>query len=523
MVGTITNDSGNGTGTVRRRGSGFGTILSTFGIRQSAGSSAENGHLSGDSTISAQPIDIARDGNQAQTSNAMMNGTNGAVNSAPGGGAANAATSNIVSSNILGTTPFDSSEHPTDMAAGFSAPVGGGNTMPGTQLPINLVLGQIETNGNGNNNNSNDLNGHIPLTSPPVHGPMPHNGQSLKNVHHFIYPAVRPASAPLLHLEYANDWAQPEALDDEAVRLRKDKNGLFTLRLTAFIDNSTAGNPGFYFDPIVRTAGPGSQLVIGRYTEKVREAISCIPEPFHPAVFKSKVVSRTHGVFKCDDKGNWFVKDVKSSSGTFLNHQRLSQPATMSKDYLLNDGDILQLGLDFRGGAEEIYRCVKMRVELNKSWRRKANAFNKEAIQKMRDLQKMATGTELEDCSICLSKIKPCQAVFIAPCSHSWHFKCIRQLVSKSYPQFVCPNCRAVCDLEADLDSDEDDDDDEFVDEDIYLPNGPIDNRRTCTSINDEGGSFIPNGNSNNRTTHPPIPELDDDSFGEDDDIQMLN
>lgn len=110
-----------------------------------------------------------------------------------------------------------------------------------------------------------------------------------------------------------------------------------------------------------------SQLVIGRYTERVRDAISKIPEQYHPVVFKSKVVSRTHGCFKVDSQGNWYIKDVKSSSGTFLNHQRLSPASSLSKDTPLRDGDILQLGMDFRGGTEEIYRCVRMRIELNRS------------------------------------------------------------------------------------------------------------------------------------------------------------
>lgn len=48
-----------------------------------------------------------------------------------------------------------------------------------------------------------------------------------------------------------------------------------------------------------------------------------------------------------------------------------------------------------------------------------------------------------------------------------WHFKCIRPILSNDrvYPQFLCPNCRAVADLEADiedtLDTWEDADDDD--------------------------------------------------------------
>ena len=50
--------------------------------------------------------------------------------------------------------------------------------------------------------------------------------------------------------------------------------------------------------------------------------------------------------------------------------------------------------------------------------------------------------------------VQPCQSLFVAPCSHVWHFKCIRPILNdhKSYPQFICPNCRAVANLEEDVD-----------------------------------------------------------------------
>ena len=52
---------------------------------------------------------------------------------------------------------------------------------------------------------------------------------------------------------------------------------------------------------------------------------------------------------------------------------------------------------------------------------------------------------------------KPCQSLFVAPCSHVWHYKCIRPILNdhKSWPQFLCPNCRAVTDLEADIEDPE--------------------------------------------------------------------
>lgn len=45
--------------------------------------------------------------------------------------------------------------------------------------------------------------------------------------------------------------------------------------------------------------------------------------------------------------------------------------------------------------------------------------------------------------------------MFVAPCSHVWHYKCIRPLVEKEYPTFLCPNCRAIADLERDIEEDE--------------------------------------------------------------------
>jgi len=40
--------------------------------------------------------------------------------------------------------------------------------------------------------------------------------------------------------------------------------------------------------------------------------------------------------------------------------------------------------------------------------------------------------------------------LFVAPCSHTWHFKCIRSLLEGTH-SFLCPNCRAHANLEADV------------------------------------------------------------------------
>ncbi|SCU87901.1 LAFA_0E09494g1_1 [Lachancea sp. 'fantastica'] len=470
-----------------RRGSTINNLLNSMGIRQGSNPGVHGGTVPLDTIPAGTPIGpatngVAREqfqiGNPAQVNNSH-NGTSNsleAVNSNPGqvfssededdrvvGEGENIRLNGLnglhdndddddidddnnnndnengvaASANMLGTTPFDQGLQ--------------NSLVPDLRqdLPITLTLGQ------------NDIPpgpGHQPSTLTPGEAQL-----VPKAVRHFVYGSSPPESAvELLGLDRPQNAAPIEPLSPDSVQSRKDKNGLFSLRLTPFLDQSATSNPGLYFDPIVRTAGPCSQLVIGRYTERVRESITRIPEHFHPVVFKSKVVSRTHGCFKVDQQGNWYIRDVKSSSGTFLNHHRLAPASTMSKDTLLQDGDLLQLGLDFRGGTEEIYRSVKMRIELNKSWKRRAMRFNREALQRLKNLQKMTSGLEEEDCSICLSKIKPCQAIFISPCSHSWHYQCVRRLVVSTYPQFVCPNCRSSCDLEASLDSDLDSDENDF-------------------------------------------------------------
>lgn len=76
-----------------------------------------------------------------------------------------------------------------------------------------------------------------------------------------------------------------------------------------------------------------------------------------------------------------------------------------------------------------------------------------------------AQSTHSSECSICLCPVAPCQALFVAPCSHVWHYKCIREIIYPSWPSFQCPNCRAYADLEADVDPPEEDEDDEDDDD----------------------------------------------------------
>lgn len=267
-------------------------------------------------------------------------------------------------------------------------------------------------------------------------------------------PVSAPASAPLTREATTVENFVPSETVDTEEESGRDKDGCYSVRLTPIIDHLST-NTGLYFSPIIRRIKPTDLISIGRYTEKNKSAAHAPQGSSAPIVFKSKVVSRTHAMFQCNEEGLWFLKDCKSSSGTFLNNIRLSQASQELTLWPLIDGDVVQLGLDYRGGTEEVYRCVKMRCEFNRSWQRKVNQFNLDIHKKLKNLgieSKDAEGTdEFSECAICLLKLEPCQALFISPCSHSWHYKCIRPIIIKSYPQFYCPNCRSMCDLETDI------------------------------------------------------------------------
>ncbi|KAG9885232.1 hypothetical protein KCV05_g19774, partial [Aureobasidium melanogenum] len=81
-----------------------------------------------------------------------------------------------------------------------------------------------------------------------------------------------------------------------------------------------ASRPSLTFPIITRTiAAAGQRVKVGRYSERDQAVDSqASAKTAAPVGFKSKVVSRRHCELWCDN-GQWFIKDVKSSSGTFLN------------------------------------------------------------------------------------------------------------------------------------------------------------------------------------------------------------
>ncbi|KAJ2003353.1 hypothetical protein GGI04_002994 [Coemansia thaxteri] len=191
-------------------------------------------------------------------------------------------------------------------------------------------------------------------------------------------------------------------------------------------------------------------LKVGRFTEKVSQQMSRI-------AFKSKVVSRSHAEIWTEG-GQFYIKDTKSSSGTFLNHMRLSPPGQESRPHPLHDGDILQLGVDYQGGSVDIYKCVKIRLEINRNWQRsKENPFRRQVMENIQNAyHAMGDGGNSNECCICLYQMVAFQALFVAPCSHCFHFKCVKPILFTS-TGFSCPLCRTYADLEASVTVDETD------------------------------------------------------------------
>ncbi|KAK9764164.1 hypothetical protein K7432_008559 [Basidiobolus ranarum] len=204
-------------------------------------------------------------------------------------------------------------------------------------------------------------------------------------------------------------------------------------------------NKSLYF-PIIETDVPeGTILKIGRFTEKAQSPLRI--------AFKSKVVSRGHAEL-WSTNGQYFIRDIKSSSGTFLNNVRLSPPGCESKPYSLKDGDIVQLGVDYQGGLEEVYRCVRMKMEFNHRGKMKmSEQYRENALKTLKSLTTdcdSGDNCRKEECCICLYPLQQLQALFVAPCSHAFQFKCVRFMVATK-PGFLCPLCRHFADLDADV------------------------------------------------------------------------
>ncbi|KAL2884209.1 hypothetical protein SGCOL_000148 [Colletotrichum sp. CLE4] len=100
-------------------------------------------------------------------------------------------------------------------------------------------------------------------------------------------------------------------------------------------------------------------LRIGRQTNQ-----KTIPTAIN-GYFDSKVLSRQHAEIWADRTGKIYIRDVKSSNGTFVNGTRLSQENRESEPHELQTGDHLELGIDIVSEDQKtvVHHKVAAKVE----------------------------------------------------------------------------------------------------------------------------------------------------------------
>lgn len=101
-------------------------------------------------------------------------------------------------------------------------------------------------------------------------------------------------------------------------------------------------------------------LRIGRQTNQ-----KTAPTPSN-GFFDSKVLSRQHAeIYAERSNGRVFIRDVKSSNGTFVNGKRLSLENKESEPHPLQEQDVLELGIDIVSEDQKtvVHHKVAARVE----------------------------------------------------------------------------------------------------------------------------------------------------------------
>ena len=123
---------------------------------------------------------------------------------------------------------------------------------------------------------------------------------------------------------------------------------LFLLPMNGTFERKTINVP--YFPDVLR---------IGRQTNA-----KTVPTP-HNGYFDSKVLSRQHAEIWADRLGKIWIRDVKSSNGTFVNGQRLSGENRDSDPHELREQDIVELGIDIVSEDQRsvVHHKVAARVE----------------------------------------------------------------------------------------------------------------------------------------------------------------
>ena len=152
-------------------------------------------------------------------------------------------------------------------------------------------------------------------------------------------PALPSQNGPQLQANGARPFTGP-GLDQSAILALLPMNGTF--------ERKQIGVP--FFPDVLR---------VGRQTNA-----KTVPTPSN-GFFDSKVLSRQHAELWAERNGKVWIRDVKSSNGTFVNGQRLSAENRDSEPHELRQHDTLELGIDIVSEDQKtiVHHKVSAKVE----------------------------------------------------------------------------------------------------------------------------------------------------------------
>ncbi|KAG5653877.1 hypothetical protein H0H81_009699 [Sphagnurus paluster] len=122
--------------------------------------------------------------------------------------------------------------------------------------------------------------------------------------------------------------------------------------------------PALYLYPLNDSFVPKHiSLIQGQHVKIGRQTNAKTAPGERNGYFDSKVLSRQHAEV-WEDKSKIFIKDVKSSNGTFINGERLSIEGQESEPFELKSDDIVEFGIDIVGEDNKtiIHHKVAARV-----------------------------------------------------------------------------------------------------------------------------------------------------------------
>ncbi|KAH7907215.1 SMAD/FHA domain-containing protein [Hygrophoropsis aurantiaca] len=107
--------------------------------------------------------------------------------------------------------------------------------------------------------------------------------------------------------------------------------------------------PALYLYPLNDTFIPKHITLIGGQRVKIGRQTNAKTVPTERnGYFDSNILSRQHAEI-WEEGGKIYIKDVKSSNGTFINGERLSPEGVESDPFELKNEDIVEFGIDIIG------------------------------------------------------------------------------------------------------------------------------------------------------------------------------